>query len=89
MAKIFIIHFTPFCFDLAIEMSLLPPPSEEYATREGLLQPVQAWAAAQGHAVIIAQLDKHRIILEYDRGGSYCNRKILAINIDEEPPDLD
>ena len=43
-----------FHFDLAIKMSLLSPPSEEYATSKDFLQSVQSWAVNQGYAVVIA-----------------------------------
>ena len=58
-------------------MPLLLPPNESYATCEQLLQSVQAWAATQGYAIVIAQSNKNRVTLGCDRGGQYCNRRNL------------
>ena len=58
-------------------MPLLPSPNKSYATREQLLQSVQAWAATQEYAIVIARSDNNKVILGCDRGCQYHNRKNL------------
>ena len=61
-------------------MLLLPPPYQDYATRNDLVQSIQAWAANKGYTVVIARSDGQKITFKCNKGGSYQNRKNFTDN---------
>ena len=61
----------------ATTMSLEPPPSQDYITREELLLAVRRWSAGHGYAMTIQRSKPGKVYLQCDRGGKYRNTRNL------------
>ena len=57
-------------------MTMAPPPSGEFKTREELLEFQKDWAESQGFAVVIGRSRKNRLWIKCDRGGEYSDKHL-------------
>jgi hypothetical protein len=57
-------------------MSMAPPPSAEFNSREELLDFQKDWAENQGFAVVIGRSRPNRLWIKCDRGGEYSDKHL-------------
>ena len=57
-------------------MSMAPPPSGEFSSREELLDFQKDWAENQGFAVVIGRSRPNRLWIKCDRGGEYSDKHL-------------